>query len=98
MVSQPTKKKEESQPEPVRLPVGVSQLRASRMGKRISKEAEEKKVEAVAQSGVRRRELQDGAYRMVFNNQTNLHNKVNLRDTSTDPNNLFGDANLARAL
>ena len=35
---------------------------------------------------------------MVFNNQTNLHNKVNLRDTSTDPNNLFGDANLARAL
>lgn len=33
---------------------------------------------------------------MVFNNQPNHHNKVNLRDISTDPHNLFGDANLKR--
>ena len=49
-------------------------------------------------SGVQRRELQDGAYRMVFNKNTgsSYHNKTNLRDTSTEPGNLAGDRTFKR--
>ena len=33
---------------------------------------------------------------MVFNeNSQNLHNKTNIRDRSTDPSNIYGDANLS---
>ena len=37
---------------------------------------------------------------MVFNdkNAKTHHNKLNLRDTSTDPQNLYGDANINRRL
>lgn len=43
--------------------------------------------------------FQNGAYRMVFkDNKTKSthHNKLNLRDTSAEPSNLFGDRNLPR--
>lgn len=53
-----------------------------------------------------RRELREGAYRMVFSDKKNPeasqaqtinpHNKLNLRDRSTEPHNLFGDANIRR--
>jgi hypothetical protein len=43
----------------------------------------------------RRRELQSSAYRMVFSNQReNNHNRTNIRDRSTDPSNIYGDANI----
>lgn len=48
----------------------------------------------------RKRELLNGAYRMVFSDTKkpesveNHHNKLNLRDKSTEPSNLFGDANI----
>ena len=43
--------------------------------------------------------FQNGAYRMVFSNsknnvQSTHHNRMNLRDTSSDPSNIFGDSNL----
>ena len=44
-----------------------------------------------------RRNLQNGAYRMVFTDkksQSSNHNRLNLRDKSTDPGNLYGDANI----
>lgn len=46
----------------------------------------------------RKQELQNGAYRMVFSETKKPegvgHNKLNLRDQSTEPSNLFGDANI----
>ena len=46
---------------------------------------------------MKRRELQSSAYRMVFNEgATNLHNRTNIRDRSTDPSNIYGDANLSK--
>lgn len=33
---------------------------------------------------------------MVFNQHPGSHNRVNIRDTSTEPHNLYGDANLQR--
>ena len=45
-----------------------------------------------------RENLQQGAYRIVFNreNSKDHHHIVNLRDRSTD-NNLFGDNNIKRS-
>lgn len=46
------------------------------------------------QSRARSRDLQNGAYRIVFNNEQQAnerHNRLNIRDTSTDPYNLNGD-------
>ena len=45
--------------------------------------------------------FQSGAYRMVFSNkkaQSTHHNKLNLRDTSAEPSNIFGDTNLPSTL
>ena len=42
-------------------------------------------------------EFRDGSYRMIFSDKKNAsahHNKLNIRDTSTEPSNLFGDRNL----
>ena len=45
----------------------------------------------------RRNNLQNGAYRMVFSDKKKIsdhHTRLNLRDRSCEPNNLFGDANV----
>ena len=46
----------------------------------------------------RRDSFKNGAYRMVFSKDKtkNAHNKLNLRDTSTEPSNLYGDRNIPR--
>lgn len=33
---------------------------------------------------------------MVFSQQPGNHNRVNIRDTSTEPSNLFGDAQIPK--
>ena len=48
----------------------------------------------------RREHLPSSGYRIVFNNEQNrqqYHNRMNYRDTSSDPSNLHGDYRLNKA-